>query len=849
MSARGLWHILCALLTGALLAFGGAGRVQAQTISTCGPATTRGTAPADFRDYCWLNFAGYNDTTARSINGQNFRFDLPDGTRISLNMRVDNLANVTNAQTALASVAVPSWTGSAFGNVAFMGIPNRPVLYNARDGSSARVRLSNITVTPPSGGTATYSMIVADGESSNGGEQLVFVTDGNAWEQVAQIPNGASTTYPTQTFSNANRTVTLNGVDGTVGSRVYRSDNNPTDVRATITGSGLQGVIFGVRYASVSVVSQFNGARYYPADQLNYLVRTTNGTVLMTGATTGTALNGFAPATVPTVAASYPFQVAQTMASGSTGTLANYTTSLTCVNANASSPTAMPVNQAVTSFQFNSLRYGDSVTCTFTSTPIFSSVGGTVYLDANRNGALDGGETGTGVSGLFIKLAPASGGVCTGPAHQAVAVTAGSGVFNVPNVPAGDYCLILDTNNTLTDITPGLPTGWTGIQNAGGSVQVLIPAGSNPEAPQFFGLYNGSRLTGSVFVDTGTSGGVANDGVRQANEAGFGGLTVTARSGATAVATAVTAGDGSFTLWLPAGSGALTIGPAQVPTGFLASGGSAGTTGGTFTRPNVAFTPANGQSYSGVAIGLVPGIDFMPNGAQAGVPGSAVFYAHTLEVGSSGQVTFTLGANAVPPLSDWTAIVYRDSNCNGMLEGSEPVLSGALAVTAGLDVCIVVKQFIPAGATLGAMNTVTVTAQFTYANANPALSVTATVTDVTTVGEPAALVLQKRVSNLTRGGGPAINVNATPGDVLLYTLTAQNQGNEPLTTLAIHDTTAAFTTYVSAACPGALPAGITACSITAQPAVGATGGVRWTLTGSLGPGAQVVVTYQVRLDQ
>lgn len=849
MNAHGLWRLLCALLFGALLACGGAGRVQAQTLSTCGPATTRGTAPADFRDYCWLNFAGYNDTTARSTNGQNFRFDLPDGTRISLNLRVDNLSNVTNAQTALASVAVPSWTGSAFGNVAFMGIPNRPVLYNARDGSSARVRLSNITVTPPSGGTATYSMIVADGESSNGGEQLVFVTDGNAWEQVAQIPNGGSTTYPTQTFSNANRTVTLNGVDGTVGSRVYRSDNNPTDVRATITGSGLQGVIFGVRYASVSVVSQFNGARYYPADQLSYLVRTTNGTVLMTGATTGTALNGFAPATVPTVAASYPFQVAQTMASGSAGTLANYTTSLTCVNANASSTTVMPVNQAVTSYQFNSLRYGDSVTCTFTSTPIFSSVGGTVYLDANRNGALDGGETGTGVSGLYVKLVPASGGVCTGPAHQAAAVTAGSGAFNVANVPAGDYCLVLDTNNTLADVTPGLPAGWTGIQNASGSVTVSIPAGSNPEAPQYFGLYNGSRLAGAVFVDTGTSGGTANDGVRQANEAGLGGLTVTARSGATVVASAVTAGDGSFTLWLPAGSGALTIGPAQVPTGYLASGGSAGTTGGTFTRPNVTFTPANGQSYSGVAIGLVPGIDFVPNGAQMGTPGSAVFYAHTLEAGSSGQVTFTLSSNAIPALSDWTVILYRDSNCSGTLEASEPVLSGALAVTAGLDVCVIVKQFVPAGATLGAMNSVTVTAQFTYTNASPALAATASVTDVTTVGEAPQLVLQKRVSNVTRGGGPAINVNATPGDVLLYTLTAQNQGGEPLTTLAIHDTTAAFTTFVSAACPGTLPAGITACSVTAQPAVGATGGVRWTLTGALGAGAQVVVTYQVRLDQ
>jgi hypothetical protein len=36
---------------------------------TCAPATSAGAAPADWRSYCWLNFAGYDDATARSAGG------------------------------------------------------------------------------------------------------------------------------------------------------------------------------------------------------------------------------------------------------------------------------------------------------------------------------------------------------------------------------------------------------------------------------------------------------------------------------------------------------------------------------------------------------------------------------------------------------------------------------------------------------------------------------------------------------------------------------------------------------------------------------------------------------------
>ena len=100
------------------------------------------------------------------------------------------------------------------------------------------------------------------------------------------------------------------------------------------------------------------------------------------------------------------------------------------------------------------------------------------------------------------------------------------------------------------------------------------------------------------------------------------------------------------------------------------------------------------------------------------------------------------------------------------------------------------------------------------------------------------------------GGPTATSVGAMPGDALLqYTLTAVNNGTQSLSTLIVNDTTPAFTTFLLAACPGALPAGITACSVSTQPAIGAQGGLQWTFTGSLASSAQLAVTYRVKVDQ
>ena len=237
--------------------------------------------------------------------------------------------------------------------------------------------------------------------------------------------------------------------------------------------------------------------------------------------------------------------------------------------------TAGPGGNFNTSLAVSGLAVGDIITATATSpgndTSEFSanivvtqgggSVSGFVYGDANLNLQRDSTETGTGLT-LYIKLINA-----TNPA---------SGAYTIPNVSSGVYTLVLDDNNTLSDVTPASPAGWTGTEMPNGSRTPVAVA--NIAVPnQNFGLYHGLLVAGRVFNDNGAGGGTANDGVLNGGETGVASVTVrlTSADGATTHATAVTSATGAYALALPTGLAAGT--PLKVvetnTTGYLSTGG------------------------------------------------------------------------------------------------------------------------------------------------------------------------------------------------------------------------------------------------------------------------------------
>lgn len=355
-----VFRALCALLRLAVLAAGLWALPAAA--ANCNLATSQGsTGPSDWQTYCWLDLASYNEATARTAGGQNFSYTLPDGTVMTFRLRV------TGTPTLVASTS-PSWTGAAVGNTAFLGISGRPILYQSGAGGTSTVTISNIALTPPAGGTVTsYMFVAADAESTNGGETLQFQTNGGNWSILGQIGPISGNTYPNISGAGT-QTFTETGVDGTVGAYIVGS-TSPTTITTTLVGSGLQGAMFAVRFASITLNTVISGARIAAADQFTFTIAPTGGgAAYASGTSTGTGLGPFTAAALPTSAA-LPLTLTQAMATGSSSTVAQYRSSLTCINATTGSSTVMPTNVITTSHNFGTLQFGDRVTCTYTETP------------------------------------------------------------------------------------------------------------------------------------------------------------------------------------------------------------------------------------------------------------------------------------------------------------------------------------------------------------------------------------------------------------------------------------------------------------------------------------------------
>jgi hypothetical protein len=324
----------------------------------CGQAATQGNAPASWQTYCWLNFTNYNDTTARSAAGQNLSFTLPDGSMLSFNARV------TGTTTAYNAVTSPSWTGAAIGNTAFIGIPGRPVLYSASAGTRT-LTLSNITVTPPVGASATvYSFVVADAESSNENESLRISTNGGGWQLLDAVnPISGSNFPPIAGIGTGN--VTITGRSGTVGAHILGS-NSPTSVTVETQAGGLQGVMFAVRFATIRLETQIIGARVSSADQFNYRIASAITGATLNGGTTSGSGNGPFTAAPLNMSAGLPLSLALDMVSGSASPLSAYVSGITCVNTAGTTRAALPNNLAATSTTIGQLQFGEYLVCTYT---------------------------------------------------------------------------------------------------------------------------------------------------------------------------------------------------------------------------------------------------------------------------------------------------------------------------------------------------------------------------------------------------------------------------------------------------------------------------------------------------
>lgn len=473
-------------------------------------------------------------------------------------------------------------------------------------------------------------------------------------------------------------------------------------------------------------------------------------------------------------------------------------------------------------------------------------VSGTVYADLDHDAMRDAGEVGAGVATWVKLVAVASPGM----AQQVAAASPLTGAYAFASVSGGDYTLVLDDNALAGDVTPSHPPGHIGTEAAPGMRPATVP-GIGGLVNQDFGLWPGGRIDGRVFGDhgAGAAGGAgANDGAQQAGEPGVAGVVLALRAGVPACPggscdSTVTDGAGDFSLWLPlgaAGAGA-TITQTNL-TGWLSVSGAPGATGGAYARASddITFTGVAGAIVDGVRFGDVPPNGFAAAGAGGVAPGGVTFYPHVFMAGSAGAVTFAATQVTSPAMPGWDLDLLRDLDCDGAVDpGEVPVGAGALPLVAGERVCLVARHAAPATAPAGATGQATLTARFTYAGAAPPpLSSSSVLSDLTTVlAGGNGLVLAKAVDR----------ASALPGELLTYTITYTNLSNAPLTAIEVADATPMWTVFEDAAC-GTAGAGLSACGVSQQPSAGATGAVRWTMSGALLPGGSGSVSYRVRVQ-
>ena len=235
-----------------------------------------------------------------------------------------------------------------------------------------------------------------------------------------------------------------------------------------------------------------------------------------------------------------------------------------------------------------------------------SSVAGTVWVDLNRNGVLDGSETGR-LQGVTLRLV--QGADCTSGTTLQTTTTAADGSYSFSGVRAFQNYLVCETQ----------PTGYgTGTANGvAGNVATVTNLSAAGSLANNFGETLGS-IGGSVFQDTGAGTSANfNNGARDSGEAGIANVPVTLTGtdlfgNAVSLSTSTDAsGDYLFDGLFPPNGAGYTVTEGSIPPAsgtFLDGRDTAGTAGGTNAvndaMSGIALTA--GQQATGYLFGELP---------------------------------------------------------------------------------------------------------------------------------------------------------------------------------------------------------------------------------------------------
>ncbi len=645
------------------------------------------------------------------------------------------------------------------------------------------------------------------------------------------------------------------------------------------------------RAPQIRVTKALGGPRISDDDQFVVAIyQAPGGGLLASTTTTGTRSTVRSATLTATRQIGMRYMVGESMRAGSPSNIEQYRYPLSCTNTLSTAEGGTDVSMVGLGQLFGlpnnptDLVAGDDIACVLTNIPKSASLSLSKALSST--GRVNAGDQFTlkiktgGVNGTDLASATTSGLGTSASGSASLNPASPGTTYTLTEAPANGAVLAQYTATIRcvdsAGFQTGLPEGAPFDPNQG--LNIAPVHGANIACTLSNTAIASLTITGKVFLDVGAGSGLANDGVLNGTESPLAGVRVQLSNCSGIVyAQTLTDGQGQYSLKVPnVATGAPLCVTQTNPMGHTSTGASVGSsalpsgtpvsvagTSYTYQRSSdqIAFS-WNGLGHSDLNFGDVPPSTWVPNGSKTAAPGSTVTYAHTFTAGTAGTVVFSVSSTATPSLAGWSERIFADPACTGSLQPGAvqlyPPLDTGTPVSAQQKVCVVVQQFVPATAPVGHKNVATVQASLNFANANPALSASYTVTDTTLV-DTAALNLLKEVRNVTQSGSFGANNQARSGDVLEYRITYTNTMPSPLSNLNIHDTTPAFTSFLSSTL-GDTPATLTACLKTtpASPTVpvacnssqspGGTGAVIWRFTGSLPGSGSGQVLFQGRVD-
>jgi uncharacterized repeat protein (TIGR01451 family) len=442
-------------------------------------------------EICWFQFGAVDEDLPSGTTGAPFEFDLPDGSRVELNV---SISGGSAANPRLTVRQAPTWTGSNFsGNSGYYTIltPNAAALHSPDGrGNQVALVLSDIRLYAPDGTEVTdlpFEIVVADAERLNANpEHLDFgvVSGGSPWTVLEWLGNASAAAVEQGTPATLDPGVAsaclgsyidclrFKGMTGSsdanavvLSSRKVVGSAQPFTVMGQIHSAAGQGFAVGMRCCELRLRKSLPEGRADPADQFIYRIVNANGETVSTGTTTGSA-SGSYPYISSMAMSGNARTLIEEMAPGSVSTLSAYERRVVCVNPNTGETLLDEEYGPASPPAVNALEMGDLVECDIINTPLPRA-----DLSILKTAAPETVQTGDEVVYTLEVTnhgpAAADGAVVTDP--QAVGLDCSTGTLTCGGETGGAVCMASPTVAALQGGGVAIPT-----LPAGGSVEFAL---------------------------------------------------------------------------------------------------------------------------------------------------------------------------------------------------------------------------------------------------------------------------------------------------------------------------------------------------------------------------------------